>query len=389
MSDETNSQQAAMGDNGPVQSKQNLLDVEVEYDQCVNYAVQQNAVPVIKRVTLTNSTLFPHGNLLVRITSDPEFCDPWETRIASLEGNQKYRLDRVDINLSSSFLAGLRERTAGHIRIDVSSDGGLLSSVQCPIELLAYDEWPGTRSIPEMLAAFVMPNHPAVEPILKDAASVLKTWTQDSSLSGYQTGDPRRAWLTVAAVYTALRKLGISYINPPASFETTGQKVRTPDRILETRLGTCLDLSLLCASCIEAVGLNPILVIQNGHAYPGAWLKNETFSPATIDELQPLRKRAELGEIVFFESTSLTIDGVREFKQAMLDVAPKLKMDEKFLVAIDIASARKARILPLPLRVHGIEAAPEPEKESGDSTIDTPPEIPEVVEEQGGTSNEV
>ena len=389
MSDETNSQQAAYGNDEPVQSGQNLLDVEVEYDQCVNYAVQQNAVPVIKRITLTNPTPVPYADLLVRITSDPDFCEPWESRIASLEANQKYRLDRVDISLSSSFLAELRERTAGHIKIDVSSGASSLSSVEHPIELLAYDEWPGARSIPEMLAAFVMPNHPAVEPILKEAASVLKTWTEDSSLSGYQTGNPKRVWQTVAALYAALRKLGISYINPPASFEAMGQKVRTPDRIVETRLGTCLDLSLLCASCIEAAGLNPIIAIQNGHAYPGAWLKNETFSPATVDELQPLRKRADLGEIVVFESTSLTSDGVRDFNQAVLDAAPKLKMDEEFIVAIDIASARKALIRPLPLRAHGMVVAPKPEEESRNDTTDTPPEIPKVVEEQGETGDEV
>ena len=32
--------------------------------------------------------------------------------------------------------------------------------------MLAYNEWNGTTSLPEILAAFVLPNHPALAPIL-------------------------------------------------------------------------------------------------------------------------------------------------------------------------------------------------------------------------------
>lgn len=388
MPESTDKLHAGFGYSESNQSGDNLVNIDLEYDECVNYAIQQNSVPVVKRITLTNPTPLSHVDLLVRITSDPEFCIPWESRIASLEAHQEYRLKDVDLKLSSTFLAGLRERTAGHIQIDVSADGRRLSSTKHRINLFAYDEWPGTRSIPEMLAAFVMPNHPSVEPILKDATSLLKSWTQDSSLSGYQTRDPKRAWLTVAAIYTALRKLGISYINPPASFETTGQKIRTPDRILETRLGTCLDLSLLCASCIEAAGLNPVLVLQEGHAFPGAWLKEDTFSPPTVDEIQTLRKRTELGEIAFFESTALTSDGIRDFNQAVSDVAPRLKMDDNFIVAIDVVSSRKARIHPLPLRAHGIEPSAEQEQKMNKGIVDSMPEIPSGIAEEESTAEE-
>ena len=35
------------------------------------------------------------------------------------------------------------------------------------------------------------------------------------------------------------------YVNPPASFEQSGQKVRTPDQVMHEGMGTCLDLALL------------------------------------------------------------------------------------------------------------------------------------------------
>ena len=94
---------------------------------------------------------------------------------------------------------------------------------------------------------------PAVEAVLADAAALLGEWTGDT-LSGYQSGDRSRVLLTVGAIYAALQGRGIRYSEPPASFEDAGQKIRLPDRILEHRLGTCLDLAVLSAACLEQAG---------------------------------------------------------------------------------------------------------------------------------------
>ena len=44
----------------------------------------------------------------------------------------------------------------------------------------------------------------------------------------------------MAAIYRAIAELGIRYINPPASFETTGQKVRFPSDIVAPRFEPCI-----------------------------------------------------------------------------------------------------------------------------------------------------
>lgn len=355
------------------------LKSTLTYDECVYYAVQQNSVPVIKNLTLLNPTPDRYEDITVEISSDPQFCMPFKTVISAVDPYKEYRLSEIDLKLSADFLAALREKTTGHLTIRAMSNNQLILNEKHNIELLAYDEWPGTRSLPIMLAAFVMPNHPSIESILKDASKILKDWTQDSSISGYQTESRKRAWLTIAAIYTALQKVDISYINPPASFETTGQKIRTPDRILENKLGTCLDLTLLLSSCIEAAGLNPLITIMEGHAFPGAWLVNDAFSPATIDDLQTLRKRMELGEIVLFESTSLTSDVKRDFNNAISDVAQKIIDDDSFIVSIDISGARKNRIHPIPLRSYGLDRKLSESTESIKASTTAAPQVPESI----------
>ena len=65
-------------------------------------------------------------------------------------------------------------------------DGQTVAQLRQRIEVLAHDQWGGMRSLPEMLAAFILPNHPAIETLLAEAARILEQWTGDASLSGYQ-----------------------------------------------------------------------------------------------------------------------------------------------------------------------------------------------------------
>ncbi|MBM4608430.1 hypothetical protein GS416_09980 [Rhodococcus hoagii] len=99
----------------------------------------------------------------------------------------------------------------------------------------------------EALAAFVQPNTRAVLSVLDGASEILGRNTDSAAIDGYQ-GGPERAAQIAAAVYESLRSRRIRYIEPPASFERTGQKVRTTAQVLEDRFGTCIDLAVAYAA---------------------------------------------------------------------------------------------------------------------------------------------
>ena len=101
------------------------------------------------------------------------------------------------------------------------------------IELLARDEWGGVPDMAQILAAFVSPNDPAVARVLKHAASLLEKAGHEGSMNGYQSCDPRRAYLLAGAIWSAVTGLALTYAEPPASFEKEGQKIRGPDRITD------------------------------------------------------------------------------------------------------------------------------------------------------------
>ena len=124
-----------------------------------------------------------------------------------------------------------------------------------------------------MLTSFITPNHPNLIKIIARAAELLKEWTGDPSMDAYQTQDPNRVLNQAAAIFNAIKEENIIYSVPPASFEKIGQRVRLCDAVIGQKLGTCLDLTLLYASCLEAVGLHPIMVLTKGHIFSGVWLE--------------------------------------------------------------------------------------------------------------------
>lgn len=352
--------------------------VDLDYDRTVNYAMQQNDVPVVKALRIRNGTEAALRDLNVRISTEPPFAALWEGRITAINPGETFNLGVVDLRLSHDLLAGLTERVAGSLLVDILQEDAVLFSCHERIDVLAYDEWNGLQSIPEILAAFVTPNHPVIEAVLSDTAGILGTWSGNSAISGYQSRDPQRVALTAAAIYSALQQRNIRYINPPASFEESGQKIRLPDRIQESRLATCLDLTVLAASCLEQAGLHPLVVITTGHAFVGVWLEDETFADVATDDLLRLRKRVELGQITLFETTLLTSEPAVAFDQAVKEGMKHLENEAGFRCVVDIRRARKSRIRPLPLRIELASApANAAAEQESDSTV--APTIPQFT----------
>ena len=54
----------------------------------------------------------------------------------------------------------------------------------------------------------------------------------------------------MAAIYTAITEQQIIYSTIPAGFEEYGQRMYVTDSVLAQKLGTCLDMALLYASCL-------------------------------------------------------------------------------------------------------------------------------------------
>lgn len=327
------------------------VSLTVSFDPAINYAFQQNAIPVVKELRFQNDGV-ARKDLVIRVTTEPAFAASAEIRVQAVEANGEFRVSPLDLKLSPGFLSELNEKIAGWLKVEIVEGDTVLCARTEAVSLLARNEWCGLVSLPEILAAFVLPNDPAVMPILSRASDLLREATGRAALNGYQDKSRKRAWAQVAAIYRAVAETGIRYINPPASFENTGQKVSFPSRIVAERFGTCLDLTLLFAACCERAGLHPLVLMHEGHAYAGCWLEERTFPDSVAegaDALQQCRKLETEQLITVFETTLVASEAPGQLGDAERLAREHLHIEKPFRLALDVHRARIARIVPLPI----------------------------------------
>lgn len=130
-----------------------------------------------------------------------------------------------------------------------------------------------------LIACFVTPNDPVVkyytqnlqEKLLKgEAASV--------------TQKPEDAVRFLAGIYEATRKSHMVYSGTkgiPKSTEDVQsivQQVRLPREVITGNTGLCIELSVLYASVLSAAGIDPIIYMVPGHAYPGFRMNGQYYA---------------------------------------------------------------------------------------------------------------
>lgn len=362
------------------------LEITASLAPKIGFASHQNSVAFLQDLNLENTGEEPLTDLTVKLSSAPLFLEEKIWKIDVLQPGASLRMSDRNVNLDPQYLANLTESLRGEAIIEVIQKEGVdkLFNERYPVELLAKSHWGGTGSMPELLPAFCMPNDPAVDKVLKAASDVLKRAGKESGIDGYKSKSRTRTWELVSAIWSAVSGLDLGYAYPPASFEVQGQKVRTPGAIMEGRLATCLDSSMLFASALEQASLNPLIILSEGHACVGVWLQPQEFSQLTIDEAAAVRKRVELQEMLVFETTLVTQSPAPSFSVAV-EGGKKSMTDEAFHMAIDIRRARMRKIKPLGLATPREAVSTEEIVASVSDSLEEAPRLPafdvEITEE--------
>ena len=329
------------------------IKISLSYLPVINFAMQQNHVPVIREISVWND-----GDEIVRdidivVSFEPEFALEYKTRIDMIAPGTEAKVSVVPITVSTEFLSNLTERILGNIKAVAKSGDEELSVKHYGISILAFNEWGGSGVMPEMLAAFSTPNHPEVALIIKRASEILAKWTGSSAFNAYQDRDPGSVKYQMAAVYEAIKEKAIRYCVCAASFEEQGQRIRLADELVSMKLGNCLDMTMLYVSCLEAIGLHPLIVLTERHAFAGCWLIPDSFADGFNDDSSLLTKRMVDGinEVLVVECTAMNEHSDASFDRACDSAKDRLLSRDDFELFIDVCRARVSHIRPLPLRV--------------------------------------
>lgn len=315
----------------------------------VNFACSQNDVQTLRELSLQNDSDEDLANVVVTLRTTPPVIREKTWNIDIVRAQSVHKIENPRVSFDTERLAGLNESELGELHVTVDSAGFEPIAEHKQIELLARDEWGGIHDMAQLLAAFVSPNESEIAALIKEASRLLEASGHDGALDGYQSKDPRRAYLLAGAIWSAASALGLTYAEPPASFELSGQKVRSPSQIVKEGLATCLDTVLLLAAAFEAIGLNSVVLFADGHAWVGVWIQQKDFGKVSENDVVEVRKAVQAHELISIETTLLTNRPAVGFGEAETQGRFRLaeNRETEFLTAIDIARSRAARIRPL------------------------------------------
>ncbi len=328
-----------------------MLNINLKATPYLNLPLRNNHVPPIRHLQI-QADLAMDPEALQRTYTVKLACIPaaiqsnvWQH--VKLDASGQATLPLNELILDYDFLANLTEAIPGEVIVEVlTSDQQLiLKTASDKLRILPPNHWGGSATVPELLAAHVLPNDPATASILHRAATLLAERNLD--LSEYQTEEPSKAAAQVVAILTAIRERNLLYASVPGSFERFGQKVRTPSEITSEGIANCLDLSCLAAAALEQAGLHPIIILIERHAYIACWLQRSPHTTGVIDDPQALRKALASHLLLACEATAL-VGAHANVNEAIDQGAKRLLNPADFNVAIDLHAARIGeRITPL------------------------------------------
>ncbi len=372
----------------PIESKP-AVQLNVDHTSTFSLAAQQNAYPLFRTMSLYYPALSsdilntqpPLKNLIVKLSSEPEIFASEEWLVDEIRPGQGISLQKRPLNVPHDFLFNLTEELKVSIRLSVATADKPEVNIVTEdflIDVLPANFWGGESRQPDLLAAFVKPNGLYIESLVRQVAEALEKSGQGRSVDGYQSNTREKPYLMTAALWNVIFAQRIAYVTPPQSFARQGQRIRLASDISSSRIAACLDTSLLFASCLEMMGLNPVVALSKEHAFVGVWLINENFPILTNDDPMDLRKRVDARDLVLFESTLVTNDTPVTFEQSKAVARDLISEDKEndFVYLIDIKQARSRKIKP----ISTIEEKPDEKTSESETELGLPviPPLPPV-----------
>ena len=348
------------------------MQIDFEPLKAISPSLLLNGRSAIGRLTLTASRKVENLRLTVECDAGSGISTVRQTLDLAKGPNPVTDVTQMQFPILYHLIEGHPARRFINFVVTAMRDGEVLAESTRPVLMMSPREWMDNEDTWPFIPSFVQPNSGGVLQILGDVDGILKKMgAPTESLDGYQMEDATHVERQVRAIFVALRDVyTLTYISPPSSpvyvpgvHAPAGQLVRFPDEILEHKRGTCHDLALLFASCLEHIGIYPVVILIRGHTFLGYWRSdmghhqfwerhrsNEGRMPkppglnwSWVLTLGELQASVNDGEVGLVEATSVT-DRNGDFEAACAEATRRLvALDvSEFDVAVDVAAARYA-----------------------------------------------
>ena len=207
-------------------------------------------------------------------------------RTVSLGPNEKRKFEASPV-VDPKLAASVEDERVGKLQVEVKEDANVVYADLKDIALAGKNDLPTSVSNKPLfffLVTRVQPKSHLVDLVLAESAKRLGLQLS-KGLAGYLgKADPAQMHEDVRKIYKTIQSLGFTYVNTPVSFADGYQRIKSPSEALRSKTGNCIDGTLVFASCLSAIGYNPLIAVVPGHAFVVA-----TIPPKDMDRSRTAR----------------------------------------------------------------------------------------------------
>lgn len=331
------------------------IEINFKSNFCFNYSQHLNNVPFIDEVVVKNQNEKDAGPASLILYTKPCFFKPYKIEIPTLSAGGVFVTKNFTFDYETEILESFNEAIEGVLCYEYLQDGKVLYKNEFKVDLRPYDEESNYLSHAPLRAAFVTPNHPKIVELISKISDRKGEQKDSYSIVGYYWGQEEILKMA-ECMFDVIKEQEIAYVISKRGFHMGYQRIRLVDEILTSKQANCLDMSYLFASLLEAMGFHPLIAITEGHAFAGFWLEDKDLSQAVITGADFLKDhtKPENREIVMFECTYASKGMNLTFEDACKNALETINSEKDSVeYVVDIKSARKEGVVPLPARISG------------------------------------
>jgi hypothetical protein len=236
---------------------------------------------------------------------------------------------QADLHIAVSYLEAGQPR----IVLDQTSETLITSRRDFPWTIKGFtqqEDW-------NLVVAMVTPTDPGVEQLIRAGANYDPSGAMTSNYDS--TGDESGSvWQRLSDIWQAeTTDFSLTYISTTDSFASgSSQRIRLPGEVLDQASGNCIELTLLYASVVEALGMQPAIIMVPGHAYVAVRVDDTNDNYYFIETTM-------IGQATFKEAVTM---GNSEWQKAQ----PYVSSGTEDYGWVDVPEARSNGIVPIPWR---------------------------------------
>ncbi len=335
-----------------------ILSLHGEPLQVVSYADYFARRMLFSSLQVKNTGEETIEGLLLCVTGQNGIILPCEKELdVPFESAIEVELDNL---LSPLYFSGLETVAEEKITVTLRKEKKVILVKEWTVTALPFDYWQGIDGDAELLASFVRPKLGDCARVRADILSQLKKWNTPCELGGYIGNDKNAIRRIIAALYAVFRRFSVT--KTPADI-TKPVMAGAGTKIISTKKASALEMALFASSCLESLGLHPIVIFGEKGIACGVWLYDNCFLDTVSDDLQRLDAYVAEGinNVSCFDVEDLFSDKNAAYSTSESHFRQKLH-DGYYDRYVDVRRCRISKVMALPLRaktVRGYEVLSE------------------------------